>query len=294
MKATIDGAAIEYDVRGEGPAILLLHAFPLGLFTWDAQADALATTHRVVRFDARGFGGSAPGRVRSPWSGSRTTAPRSSTTSGSRRRSWAAARWAATRPSPSCDAIRSGWPVSSCKTPGPGPTAPRRRPTARHSRRGCSPRAPRWRSRPSCRSWSARRPIGSDQPRRPPARADPLRVAPGHRERPPRPRRARGLPRDAADDRRADAGARRRRGRAHAAGRGRDDGRRHPEGTPRRDPTGRPPGEPGEPGRRERGPPRVPRPRRGSLAIAPGGRSGGRGIAAHLEDAGLRLTAASR
>ena len=61
MKATIDGAAIEYDVRGEGPAVLLLHAFPLGLFTWDAQAEALATTHRVVRFDARGFGGSAPG-----------------------------------------------------------------------------------------------------------------------------------------------------------------------------------------------------------------------------------------
>ncbi len=60
MKATIDGAAIEYDVRGEGPAILLLHAFPLGLFMWDAQVESLAATHRVVRFDARGFGGSAP------------------------------------------------------------------------------------------------------------------------------------------------------------------------------------------------------------------------------------------
>ena len=59
MKATIDGAAIEYDVRGDGPALLLLHAFPLGLFMWDAQVEALAATHRVVRFDARGFGGSA-------------------------------------------------------------------------------------------------------------------------------------------------------------------------------------------------------------------------------------------
>ena len=61
MKATIDGAAIEYDVRGDGPALLLLHAFPLGLFMWDAQVEALAATHRVVRFDARGFGGSAAG-----------------------------------------------------------------------------------------------------------------------------------------------------------------------------------------------------------------------------------------
>jgi 3-oxoadipate enol-lactonase len=62
MKTTIDGVEIEYDVRGEGPAVLLLHAFPLGLFTWDAQAEALSSTHRVVRFDARGFGGSAPGK----------------------------------------------------------------------------------------------------------------------------------------------------------------------------------------------------------------------------------------
>jgi pimeloyl-ACP methyl ester carboxylesterase len=61
VKATIDGAAIEYDVRGEGPAVLLLHAFPLSSFMWDAQVEALAATHRVVRFDARGFGGSAPG-----------------------------------------------------------------------------------------------------------------------------------------------------------------------------------------------------------------------------------------
>jgi 3-oxoadipate enol-lactonase len=61
VKATIDGASIEYDARGEGPAVLLLHAFPLSLFMWDAQAEALAPTHRVVRFDARGFGGSALG-----------------------------------------------------------------------------------------------------------------------------------------------------------------------------------------------------------------------------------------
>ena len=61
MKARIDGAEIEYEVRGDGPALLLLHAFPLGLYMWDAQVEALSATHRVVRFDARGFGGSAPG-----------------------------------------------------------------------------------------------------------------------------------------------------------------------------------------------------------------------------------------
>jgi pimeloyl-ACP methyl ester carboxylesterase len=61
MKATVDGATVEYDVRGEGPAVLLLHAFPLGLSMWDPQVEALSSTHRVVRFDARGFGGSAAG-----------------------------------------------------------------------------------------------------------------------------------------------------------------------------------------------------------------------------------------
>jgi len=58
MRARIDGSEIEYEATGEGPAFLLFHAFPLGLFMWDAQAEALAATHRVVRFDARGFGGS--------------------------------------------------------------------------------------------------------------------------------------------------------------------------------------------------------------------------------------------
>jgi 3-oxoadipate enol-lactonase len=61
VKARIDGAEIEYEVRGDGRALLLLHAFPLGLFMWDAQVEELSATHRVVRFDARGFGGSAPG-----------------------------------------------------------------------------------------------------------------------------------------------------------------------------------------------------------------------------------------
>jgi 3-oxoadipate enol-lactonase len=58
VKLRVDGGELAYAVSGDGPALLLLHAFPLGLFMWDAQAEALAATHRVIRFDARGFGGS--------------------------------------------------------------------------------------------------------------------------------------------------------------------------------------------------------------------------------------------
>jgi 3-oxoadipate enol-lactonase len=61
MKATLGGTEIDYDVRGAGPAVVFLHAFPLGQFMWDGEAEALAGRHRVVRFDARGFGGTPPG-----------------------------------------------------------------------------------------------------------------------------------------------------------------------------------------------------------------------------------------
>lgn len=61
MKARIAGAELSYDVRGSGPALLLLHAFPLGMAMWDDQARALSGSFQVVRFDDRGFGGSPPG-----------------------------------------------------------------------------------------------------------------------------------------------------------------------------------------------------------------------------------------
>lgn len=61
MKARIRGAELAYEVRGSGPALLLLHAFPLGLAQWDDQARALSGAFQVVRFDARGFGASPPG-----------------------------------------------------------------------------------------------------------------------------------------------------------------------------------------------------------------------------------------
>jgi 3-oxoadipate enol-lactonase len=59
--ARIAGGDLAYDVVGQGPGLLLLHAFPLGLTMWDPQTKAFASSHRVIRFDARGFGGSPPG-----------------------------------------------------------------------------------------------------------------------------------------------------------------------------------------------------------------------------------------
>lgn len=61
MKLSVAGAELACEVTGTGPAVLLLHAFPLGLVMWDEQADALRASHHVVRFDGRGFGGSPPG-----------------------------------------------------------------------------------------------------------------------------------------------------------------------------------------------------------------------------------------
>lgn len=61
MKARIAGTDLHYETAGRGPAVLFLHAFPLNLGMWDAQAEALRSTHQVIRFDDRGFGASPPG-----------------------------------------------------------------------------------------------------------------------------------------------------------------------------------------------------------------------------------------
>ena len=57
----VGGTAFGYDEAGEGPAVVLLHAAIGDRRMWDAQFAALAATHRVIRYDRRGFGETADG-----------------------------------------------------------------------------------------------------------------------------------------------------------------------------------------------------------------------------------------
>ena len=53
---SVDDARLDIDDRGTGDAIVLLHGFVLTRDIWNAQADALSKTHRVVLPDLRGMG----------------------------------------------------------------------------------------------------------------------------------------------------------------------------------------------------------------------------------------------
>ena len=60
MRITNDDARIDVRVDGEnGDAVVLLAGFPLAREIWNAQAEALARTHRVIRPDLRGLGASS-------------------------------------------------------------------------------------------------------------------------------------------------------------------------------------------------------------------------------------------
>lgn len=47
---------VGYDDRGAGAPVVLLHPFPFSRGIWAGLADVLATRHRVIAVDARGFG----------------------------------------------------------------------------------------------------------------------------------------------------------------------------------------------------------------------------------------------
>ena len=58
--ADVNGTRLFYEIAGEGEPLVLIHGFTLDTRMWDDQFAPLAMHHRVIRYDARGFGQSAP------------------------------------------------------------------------------------------------------------------------------------------------------------------------------------------------------------------------------------------
>lgn len=59
MNCTVNDINIAYDEMGTGPAVLLIHGFPLNRQMWQPQLRALADAgYRVIAPDLRGFGAS--------------------------------------------------------------------------------------------------------------------------------------------------------------------------------------------------------------------------------------------
>jgi pimeloyl-ACP methyl ester carboxylesterase len=54
--APVEGTALYYEIAGDGPPVVLLHPGQAGQVLWDRQFLPFARAHRVLRFDARGFG----------------------------------------------------------------------------------------------------------------------------------------------------------------------------------------------------------------------------------------------
>jgi 3-oxoadipate enol-lactonase len=57
-RADINGAELNYELSGEGPAVALLHEGVCDLRMWDELAPALASEFTVLRYDMRGYGDS--------------------------------------------------------------------------------------------------------------------------------------------------------------------------------------------------------------------------------------------
>lgn len=52
----VNGTKIHYETRGEGPAVVLIHAGIVNLHMWDEQMAAFAEKYRLIRYDMRGWG----------------------------------------------------------------------------------------------------------------------------------------------------------------------------------------------------------------------------------------------
>ncbi len=53
---TVNGARLGYDEAGQGPPVVFSHAAMADRRLWDDQFAALSATHRVIRYDWRGYG----------------------------------------------------------------------------------------------------------------------------------------------------------------------------------------------------------------------------------------------
>ena len=56
MLATVNGLRVSFTDVGKGPALLLVHGFPLSRGTWSKQVHAFRSDHRVIAPDLRGLG----------------------------------------------------------------------------------------------------------------------------------------------------------------------------------------------------------------------------------------------
>ncbi|MEX1322978.1 MAG: alpha/beta fold hydrolase [Synechococcaceae cyanobacterium] len=55
----VNGTRLYVEVAGAGAPLVLIHGFALDACYWDAQFEAFARQHRVIRYDRRGCGRSA-------------------------------------------------------------------------------------------------------------------------------------------------------------------------------------------------------------------------------------------
>jgi 3-oxoadipate enol-lactonase len=58
-RADVDGGSLWFEVAGEGPPVVLIHAGLWDSRAWDAQFDVFAERFRVLRYDLRGYGRSS-------------------------------------------------------------------------------------------------------------------------------------------------------------------------------------------------------------------------------------------
>ena len=58
--ASVNGAQLYYELAGSGPPLVMLHAGIADCRMWDGEFELLSRSHRVLRYDMRGYGRSLP------------------------------------------------------------------------------------------------------------------------------------------------------------------------------------------------------------------------------------------